>query len=146
LRHELGREPDAEEIAAAAGLTLDQTTLALRVQDMLSPPLSLDQPVREHDANMFGDIVPDHRHVPVTMETTRADLRQRLDDVLASLAQREREVVRLRYGLFDGYCYTLEEIGRIFKLTRERIRQIEAKALTKLQFPARSRSLMPFME
>ncbi|HVX16136.1 MAG TPA: sigma-70 family RNA polymerase sigma factor [Pirellulales bacterium] len=146
LRHDLGRDPTPEEIAAAAGFTLDQTALALRVQGMLSTPLSLDQPVHEHDTRPYGHLVPDHRPAPALVDSTREDLRKRLDEVLNSLAERERQVVRLRYGLFDGYCYTLEEIGRIFNVTRERIRQIEAKALTKLQFPARARALSPFIE
>ena len=146
LRHELGREPTSEEIAAASGFSNDQTVLALRVQSMLSTPLSLDQPVHDHDTSLFGDFVPDYRQPPASAETTREDLRKRLDEVLNSLAERERQVVRLRYGLFDGYCDTLEEIGCIFKVTRERIRQIEAKALMKLQYPSRSRALMPFMD
>ena len=146
LRQELARDPTCEEIAVAASLSIEQTATALRVQRMLSAPRSLDQPVHEHDTSMFGEFVADYREVPTFTETTREDLRRRLDEVLASLAQREREVVRLRYGLVDGYCYTLEEVGRIYNLTRERIRQIEAKALYKLQFPARSRSLMAFID
>jgi RNA polymerase primary sigma factor len=145
LLQELGREPTAEEIAAAAKIPIDRTALALRMRSMLAP-FSLDQPVAQHDDMQFGDALPDHRQPPAWLETTREDLRRRLDEVLASLAEREREVVRLRYGLFDGYCYTLEEIGRIFNVTRERIRQIEAKAMGKLQFPARARALAPFIE
>jgi RNA polymerase primary sigma factor len=146
LRHDLNRNPTCEEIASAGGLSLEQTATALRIQGMLSTPLSLDQPVNEHDNSMFGEFVADHREAPLFAETTREDLRRRLEEVLASLAQREREVVRLRYGLVDGYCYTLEEIGRIFNVTRERIRQIEAKALVKLQFPSRSRTLAAFVD
>jgi RNA polymerase primary sigma factor len=146
LRQELSRDPSCEEIASAGGLSLKQTATVLRVQSMLSPPLSLDQPVSEHDGSRFGEFVADHRHTPLLVETTRADLRNRLDEVLASLAQREREVVRLRYGLVDGYCYTLDEIGRIFNLTRERIRQIESKAIGKLQYPARCEPLMGFID
>ncbi|HQU44965.1 MAG TPA: sigma-70 family RNA polymerase sigma factor [Pirellulales bacterium] len=146
LRQELGRNPTREEIAAAAGLSPEQTATALQVEKMLATPLSLDQPVHEHDASSFGDFVADYREPTALVETTREDLRRRLDEALASLAHREREVVRLRYGLADGYCYTLDEIGRIFNLTRERIRQIESKALTKLQYPARSRSLAAFID
>jgi RNA polymerase primary sigma factor len=146
LRQELGREADAEEIARAAGISCEKACLALRVQKMLSTPLSLDNPVPDHDTSQFGDFLPDHRQEPAWLDTTREDLRRRLDEVLASLADREREVVRLRYGLLDGYCYTLEEVGRIFNVTRERIRQIEAKALCKLQFPARSRALTSFID
>lgn len=145
LRQKLGREPAAEEIAQAADIPVDRAALVLRVQNMLTP-LSLDHPIPEHDAMQFGDALPDHRQPPVWLKSTRDDLRRRLDEVLASLAEREREVVRLRYGLLDGYCYTLEEVGRIFNVTRERIRQIEAKALVKLQFPSRARALSPFME
>ncbi|MGH7134848.1 MAG: sigma-70 family RNA polymerase sigma factor [Pirellulales bacterium] len=146
LRQELGREANPEEIASAAGISYEKTHLALRVQKMLSAPLSLDHPVPDHDSSLFGDFLPDHRQQPAWLETTREDLRRRLDEVLASLADREREVVRLRYGLLDGYCYTLEEVGRIFNVTRERIRQIEAKAICKLQFPARSRALTAFID
>ena len=146
LRQELGREASPEEIACAAGISCEKANLALRVQKMLSTPLSLDHSVPDHDSSRFGDFLPDHRQAPAWLETTREDLRRRLDEVLASLAEREREVVRLRFGLFDGYCYTLEEIGRIFNVTRERIRQIEAKAICKLKFPGRSRALSQFME
>jgi RNA polymerase primary sigma factor len=146
LRQELGREANPEEIARAAGISYESAHLALRVQKMLSAPLSLDHPVTDHDTSLFGDFLPDHRHAPAWLESTREDLRRRLDDVLASLAEREREVVRLRYGLLDGYCYTLEEVGRIFNVTRERIRQIEAKAICKLKFPARSRALTAFID
>jgi RNA polymerase primary sigma factor len=147
LRQELSRDPNYEEIAAATGLSLEQIRMASRVQGMLSAPLSLDQPVNENDSGMFGEFIADHREgVPNLTDSTREELRTRLDEVLASLAAREREVVRLRYGLVDGYYYTLDEIGRIFNVTRERIRQIEAKALCKLQFPARSQRLMAFID
>ncbi|HET6883420.1 MAG TPA: sigma-70 family RNA polymerase sigma factor [Pirellulales bacterium] len=146
LRQELGREPALEEIAAAAGLPIEKARLALRVQGMLAAPLSLDEPALNYEAISFGDFLPDHRQTPASLDVTRADLRQCLEDVLTSLAERERQVVRLRYGLLDGYCYTLEEIGRIFNVTRERIRQIESKAIGKLQFPARSQMLAPFID
>jgi RNA polymerase primary sigma factor len=146
LRQELGHEPAAEEIAGASGLSFEKATLALRVQGMLTAPLSLDQPAPNHDATPFGNFLPDHRQAPALLEMTRADLRNCLENVLASLAERERQVVRLRYGLFDGYCYTLDEIGRIFNVTRERIRQIESKAIGKLQFPARAELLAPFID
>lgn len=146
LRQDLNRNPTCDEIASAGGLSVEQTATALRIQGMLAAPLSLDQPVNEHDSSMFGDFVADHREAPFFVETTREDLRRRLDEVLQSLAQRERDVVRLRYGLADGYCYTLEEIGSIFNVTRERIRQIEAKALVKLQFPSRCGALAAFID
>ncbi|HWB09867.1 MAG TPA: sigma-70 family RNA polymerase sigma factor [Pirellulales bacterium] len=146
LRQELSRDPSCEEIASAGGLSLKQTATALRVQSMLSPPLSLDQPFHGHDDSRFGEFVADHRDMPLLVETTREDLRNRLEEVLASLAQREREVLRLRYGLADGYCYTLDEIGCIFKLTRERIRQIESKAIGKLRFPSRCQPLRGFID
>jgi RNA polymerase primary sigma factor len=145
LRQDLNRNPTCDEIASAGGISVEQTATALRIQGMLAAPLSLDQPVNEHDS-MFGEFVADHREAPNFVETTREDLRRRLEEVLASLAQRERDVVRLRYGLADGYCYTLEEIGSIFNVTRERIRQIEAKALVKLQFPSRCGALAVFID
>ncbi|HEV3006915.1 MAG TPA: sigma-70 family RNA polymerase sigma factor, partial [Pirellulales bacterium] len=141
LRQELERDPTCEEIANAGRFSLEQTATVLRVQGMLATPRSLDQPVNEHDGTRFGEFVVDHRDVPLLVETTREDLRTRLEGVLASLAQREREVVRLRYGLVDGYCYTLDEVGRIFNVTRERIRQIESKAIGKLRFPSRCQPL-----
>ncbi|HBB74509.1 MAG TPA: RNA polymerase subunit sigma-70 [Planctomycetaceae bacterium] len=143
LLHEFGREPIAEEIAAAAGVPLEE---ARRVLDMGRQPMSLDRPVGESEDASFSEFVEDVGAVSPTSSTTHGLLRDRIDSLLKTLTYREREIIRLRYGLTDGYTYTLEEVGRIFRVTRERVRQIEAKAVKKLQHPVRSRQLEHFME
>ena len=143
LLHELGREPAQEEIAAAAGVPLEE---ARRVLDMGRQPMSLDRPVGESEDASFSEFVEDVAVASPTASTTHELLRDRIDSLLKTLTYREREIIRLRYGLTDGYTYTLEEVGRIFRVTRERVRQIEAKAVKKLQHPVRSRQLESFME
>jgi len=138
-----GREPTVEETAAAAGLSLEETRCVLK---MTRQPLSLDQPVGDHDDSFFGEFVQDHREVDALQPMTQDLLKQRIADVLEGLNYREREILRLRYGLADGYSYTLEEVGKIFSVTRERVRQIEAKAVRKLQHPVRARGLLGFMD
>ena len=105
---------------------------------MTRQPLSLDQPVGDHDDNYFGEFLEDHRDDDPLYETNRQSLKARIDDMLEQLNYREREILRLRYGLADGYTYTLEEVGKIFSVTRERVRQIESKAVRKLQQPYRA--------
>jgi RNA polymerase primary sigma factor len=143
LLHELGREPAAEEIAQAAGVPLEE---ARRVLDMGRQPMSLDRPVGESEDASFSEFVEDVATVSPTHSATHGLLKDRLDSLLKTLTYREREIIRLRYGLTDGYTYTLEEVGRIFRVTRERVRQIEAKAVKKLQHPVRSRQLETFLE
>jgi RNA polymerase primary sigma factor len=143
LLHELGREPTAEEIAAAAEVPLEE---ARRVMDMGRQPMSLDRPVGESEDASFSEFVEDVGVASPTQSTTHGLLRDRIDSLLKTLTYREREIIRLRYGLTDGYTYTLEEVGRIFRVTRERVRQIEAKAVKKLQHPVRSQQLENFME
>jgi RNA polymerase primary sigma factor len=143
LLHELGREPTAEEIAQAAGVPLEE---ARRVMDMGRQPMSLDRPVGESEDASFSEFVEDVGVASPTQSTTHGLLRDKIDSLLKTLTYREREIIRLRYGLTDGYTYTLEEVGRIFRVTRERVRQIEAKAVKKLQHPVRSRQLENFME
>jgi RNA polymerase primary sigma factor len=143
LLHEIGREPTAEEIAAAAGVPLEE---ARRVLDMGRQPMSLDRPVGESEDASFSEFVEDVGVASPTASTTHGLLRDRIESLLKTLTYREREIIRLRYGLTDGYTYTLEEVGRIFRVTRERVRQIEAKAVKKLQHPVRSRQLESFME
>lgn len=138
-----GCEPTVEETAAAAGLSLDDTRCILK---MARQPLSLDQPVGDHDDSYFGEFLEDHREDDPLYEIGQEGLRNRLHDVMQGLNHREREIIRLRYGLTDGYAYTLEEVGKIFSVTRERVRQIEAKAVRKLQQPYRSRSLQGFLD
>jgi RNA polymerase primary sigma factor len=143
LLHELGREPSPEEIATAAEVPLEE---ARRVLDMGRQPMSLDRPVGESEDASFSEFVEDVGVASPTQSTTHGLLRDRIDSLLKTLTYREREIIRLRYGLTDGYTYTLEEVGRIFRVTRERVRQIEAKAVKKLQHPVRSQQLESFLE
>ncbi len=143
LLHELGREPSPEEIAAAADVPFEE---ARRVLDMGRQPMSLDRPVGESEDASFSEFVEDVGVASPTQSTTHGLLRDRIDSLLKTLTYREREIIRLRYGLTDGYTYTLEEVGRIFRVTRERVRQIEAKAVKKLQHPVRSQQLETFLE
>jgi len=138
-----GREPQVEEVAAEAGLTIEEAACVLK---MTRHPLSLDQPVGDHDDSFFGEFVEDHRGDDPLAEMTQQSLKKRIADVLEELNYREREILRLRYGLADGYSYTLEEVGKIFSVTRERVRQIEAKAVRKLQHPTRAQSLNGFVD
>jgi RNA polymerase primary sigma factor len=142
LLHELGREPTTEEMSQAAGIPLDE---ARRVLDMGRQPMSLDRPVGESEDASFSEFVEDLSAESPTQSATNGLLKDRIDSLLKTLTFREREIIRLRYGLTDGYTYTLEEVGRIFRVTRERVRQIEAKAVKKLQHPVRSRQLESFL-
>jgi RNA polymerase primary sigma factor len=142
LLQELGREPTTEETALAAGVSLEETE---RVLDIGRHPVSLDRPIGEGDDGCFGEFVEDSGTEAPHKLANNGLLRERIEELLKTLTYREREIIRLRYGLADGYSYTLEEVGRIFKVTRERVRQIEAKAVAKLQNPVRSRYLEPFV-
>jgi RNA polymerase primary sigma factor len=142
LLQEMGREPTTEETALAAGVTLEETE---RVLDIGRHPISLDRPIGEGDDGCFGEFVQDQGTEAPHKLANNGLLRERIEELLKTLTFREREIIRLRYGLADGYSYTLEEVGRIFKVTRERVRQIEAKAVAKLQNPVRSRYLEPFV-
>lgn len=143
LLQEYGREPTIEEIAARAGTPVDETR---RVTAMSRYPISLDRPVGNSEDSHFGDLLPDTGAENPAVGAAQEMLRNRISKVLKSLSYREREIIKLRYGLGDGYSYTLEEVGHIFKVTRERIRQIEAKAVRKLQAPARSEELSGFID
>jgi RNA polymerase primary sigma factor len=143
LLQEYGREPTIEEIAARAGTPIDETR---RVTAMSRYPISLDRPVGNSEDSHFGDLLPDTGAENPAVGAAQEMLRNRIAKVLKSLSYREREIIKLRYGLGDGYSYTLEEVGHIFKVTRERIRQIEAKAVRKLQAPARSEELSGFLD
>ncbi len=138
-----GCEPTVEQTAEAAKLSLEDTRCILK---MARQPLSLDQPVGDHDDSYFGEFLQDHRDDDPLYDIHQQSLKSRLAEVLQGLNHREREILRLRYGLTDGYAYTLEEVGKIFSVTRERVRQIEAKAVRKLQQPYRSRELAGFID
>jgi RNA polymerase primary sigma factor len=142
LLQEMGREPTTEETALEAGVTIEETE---RVLDIGRHPISLDRPIGEGDDGCFGEFVQDQGTEAPHKLANNGLLRERIEELLKTLTFREREIIRLRYGLADGYSYTLEEVGRIFKVTRERVRQIEAKAVAKLQNPVRSRYLEPFV-
>ena len=143
LLQEFGREPTTEEAAAAAGLSLDETR---RVLAMGRQPVSLDRPVGESEDSCFGEFIEDGGLPRPERAASNELLREKIEALLKTLTYREREIIRLRYGLGDGYTYTLEEVGRIFKVTRERVRQIEAKAVKKLQHPVRSQQLVGFID
>lgn len=143
LLQRLGREPTMEETAEAAQISLEETRRVLKIS---RHPISLDRPVGEGEDSYFGDFIEDHSSDSPVSSATQEMLKDKIDSVLKTLTYREREIIKLRYGLGDGYTYTLEEVGRIFKVTRERVRQIEAKAVRKLQHPVRSRQLKGFLE
>jgi RNA polymerase primary sigma factor len=143
LVQELRREPSAEEIAARAGLSLDNARCIMK---MVHQPLSLDQPVGDYEDSYFGEFLQDHRDDDPLYATQQQALKRRIEDVMKILNHREREILRLRFGLADGYSYTLEEVGKIFSVTRERVRQIQSKAVRKLQHPYHCRSLRGFLD
>jgi RNA polymerase primary sigma factor len=138
-----GREPSIEEVAEAAQVSVDE---AKRVMKISKHPISLDRPIGESDDSYFGDFIEDESVESPVSAASREMLRERIENVLSTLTFREREIIKLRYGIGDGYTYTLEEVGRIFRVTRERVRQIEAKAVRKLQHPVRARRLGGFLD
>jgi RNA polymerase primary sigma factor len=142
LLQEMGREPTTEEISRASDVPVEEVR---RVLNIGRHPVSLDRPVGESEDSSFGEFIEDGSTESPIISATHGMLRQKVEGLLKTLTFREREIVRLRYGLCDGYTYTLEEVGRIFKITRERVRQIEAKALKKLQHPVRSKQLEGFL-
>src|SRR5690349_10034289 len=143
LLQEMGREPTIEETARAANISVEETRRVLKIS---RPPISLDRPVGESEDSYFGDFIEDDTAESPVQAATQEMLKDKIDQVLKTLTYREREIIKLRYGLGDSYTYTLEEVGRIFKVTRERVRQIEAKAVRKLQHPVRSRQLEGFLD
>jgi RNA polymerase primary sigma factor len=142
LLQELGREPTTEEIAVRAKMPIEEVR---RVMKISRHPISLDRPVGESEDSHFGDFIEDERQESPSDSATSDMLRARINDVLKTLTYREREILKLRYGIGDGYTYTLEEVGRIFKVTRERVRQVESKAIRKLQHPVRRQRLTSFL-
>jgi RNA polymerase primary sigma factor len=142
LTQQLKREPSTEEIAEQTDLPVEEVR---RVLDIGRHPISLDRPVGEGEDNSFGEFIEDGDHSNPIRNASNGLLRDKIDTLLKSLTFREREIIRLRYGLVDGYSYTLEEVGRIFKVTRERVRQIEAKAVSKLQNPVRAEQLAGYL-
>jgi RNA polymerase primary sigma factor len=143
LLQEMGREPTIEETARAANISYEECKRVLKISRQ---PISLDRPVGESEDSYFGDFIEDNSVESPVSAATNEMLKDKIEGVLKTLTYREREIIKLRYGLGDGYTYTLEEVGRIFKVTRERVRQIEAKAVRKLQHPVRSRQLEGFLD
>jgi len=143
IRQETGREPTIEELSEAVGLSVEETE---RIMKTWKHPVSLDTPVGESEDSSFGDFLEDSTYSAPAESAMHKMLKDKINHVLKSLTYREREIIRLRYGLGDGYSYTLEETGRIFKVTRERIRQIESKALKKLQHATRAVHLKGFVD
>lgn len=142
LTLELNREPTEEELAKKMGMPVEKVQEVIKIaQD----PVSLETPIGEEDDSHLGDFVKDERSMSPEEYTIHEMLKDEISDILLTLTEREEQVLRLRFGLDDGSCKTLEEVGQMFGVTRERIRQIEAKALRKLRHPSRSRKLKDFL-
>jgi RNA polymerase primary sigma factor len=142
MLQELGRKPTMHEMSKRSDVDVDEVR---RILDIGRHPVSLDKPVGDGADNSFGEFVEDSGSDNPVQNANNAILRKQIEGILKTLTYREREIIRLRYGLGDGYTYTLEEVGRIFKVTRERVRQIEAKAVRKLQNPVRSQQIEGFL-
>ena len=143
LLQELGQDPTPEQIAERMDMTPDKVREILKIAQ---EPVSLETPIGEEDDSHLGDFIEDEVIENPVDYTTRVVLREQLDEVLDTLTDREENVLRLRFGLDDGKMRTLEDVGKVFNVTRERIRQIEAKALRKLRHPSRSKQLKDFIE
>jgi len=143
LLQEMGHEPSAEEIAAEMQITPEKVREIIKVSQ---EPVSLETPIGEEDDSHLGDFLEDHAALAPADAASHQLLKEQVKDALCSLTQREQEVLRLRFGLDDGRSRTLEEVGKEFRVTRERIRQIEAKALRKLRHPSRSRRLKDYLD
>ena len=143
LLHQNGREPTPEEIAAELGMASEKVREIMKIAQ---EPVSLDTPIGEEEDSHLGDFIPDDEAQAPADAASQQLLKEALDDVLKTLTPREAEVLRQRFGLRDGHAKTLEEVGEEFKVTRERIRQIEAKALRKLRHPQRSKKLRDFLD
>ena len=142
LTQEFNREPTEQELASKMGMTPDKIREVLKISQ---EPVSLETPIGEEDDSHLGDFVPDERMLSPEEYATKELLKEELESVLLTLTEREEKVLKLRFGLDDGHCRTLEEVGQIFGVTRERIRQIEAKALRKMRHPSRSKKLKDFL-
>ncbi len=142
LLQELGREPTSEEIAKALGTTKQKVDEALEIS---RDPVSMDSPIGEEEDSSLGDFIEDENVLSPSDSADNLMLKKELENALQTLTDRERRVIELRFGMKDGQQRTLEEVGKVFNVTRERIRQIEAKALRKLKHPSRSRKLKDFL-
>ncbi|MCX6346278.1 MAG: RNA polymerase sigma factor RpoD [Armatimonadetes bacterium] len=143
LLQDLGRDPTLDELAHEMGITPDRVSEIIRIAP---EPLSLETPIGEEEDSHLADFIEDQEAISPQEAATHMILREKIEESLNKLTPRERDVLKMRFGLDDGYSRTLEEVGRHFKVTRERIRQIEAKALKKLRHPSRSRKLKEYIE
>jgi RNA polymerase primary sigma factor len=143
LQQDLGREPTSEEIGAEMQLDPDRVREIIKISQ---EPVSLEMPIGEEEDSNLGDFIEDNKILAPADAASRQMLKEQMDDVLGTLSERERQVLAMRFGLEDGRSRTLEEVGREFGVTRERIRQIEAKALRKLRHPSRSKKLKDYLE
>lgn len=139
---ELNREPSEEELAEKMGITVEKVREVMKISQ---DPVSLETPIGEEDDSHLGDFIKDERSMSPEEYATNEILKEEIGNVLLTLQEREREVLELRFGLVDGTSHTLEEVGKKFNVTRERIRQIEAKALRKLRHPSRAKKLKDFL-
>ena len=139
---ELNREPSEEELAEKMGITVEKVREVMKISQ---DPVSLDTPIGEEDDSHLGDFIKDERSMSPEEYATKEILKEEIRNVLMTLQEREQEVLELRFGLIDGTSHTLEEVGKKFNVTRERIRQIEAKALRKLRHPSRAKKLKDFL-
>ena len=140
---ELNREPTDDEIAKKMGITVDKVREVMKISQ---DPVSLETPIGEEDDSHLGDFIRDERSMSPDEYATNEILKEQIQETLSTLQEREREVLELRFGLIDGTSHTLEEVGKKFNVTRERIRQIEAKALRKLRHPSRAKKLKDFLD
>ena len=143
LVQELGREPTSEEIAQRMDIPVSKVRKVLKIAQ---EPISLETPIGEEEDSHLGDFIPDTNVVSPAEAVINLNLKEQTDNVLKTLTPREERVIKMRFGVGEGSEHTLEEVGQSFAVTRERIRQIEAKALRKLRHPSRSRRLKPFLE
>jgi RNA polymerase primary sigma factor len=143
LLQDLGREPTSEEIAEQMEISPEKVREIIKVSQ---EPVSLETPIGEEEDSHLGDFIEDHTALAPADAASHQLLKEQVEDVLESLTERERKVLQLRFGLDDGRSRTLEEVGKEFHVTRERIRQIEAKALRKLRHPSRSRKLKDYLD
>ncbi len=143
LQQELGREPTSEEIGVDMQLDADRVREIIKISQ---EPVSLEMPIGEEEDSSLGDFIEDNKVLAPADAASRKMLKEQMDDVLSTLSDRERQVLAMRFGLEDGRTRTLEEVGKAFGVTRERIRQIEAKALRKLRHPSRSKKLKDYLD
>jgi RNA polymerase primary sigma factor len=145
LQQELGREPTSEEIAAVMDPPMTAEKVR-EIQKISQEPVSIDMPIGEEEDSNLGDFIEDQKALAPADAASQQMLKEQMERVLGQLSDRERNVLELRFGLEDGRARTLEEVGKAFGVTRERIRQIEAKALRKLRHPTKSRQLRDYLE